>query len=475
MFSSLRARLWLSYALLLFVALVFSSIILIFYLPRSPLFYRQTYARFEAIQTMLLASHPELTSLPAIHALPILQDMGEIYQVRILIYDPDQKLIIDSRAGSTTPLILSRRALLARSNLIIRDETGRSWLFYISKQADGKLLLVGEVRPRIVFLAILTSEIIPPFLVAGLLALILALIVAYGLARWIANPLQTIVLASRRVPVEDSPALPLHGPREIQELTRAFNAMLGRVQATQRSQREFIANVSHELKTPLTAIQGFAQALQDGTADTEAARLQAAGVIQDEAERMNRMVIDLLDLARLDAGTLVLHKSQVDLPFLLAKIIRKFTPQAHKAGVIINLVSENDASLVGDGDRLAQVFTNLVDNALKYTLTGGRIDLLVRPVNSPFPAVEVNVTDNGPGIPLGSLPNIFNRFYQADPSRPGGKKHGAGLGLAIVKEIVAAHDGTITVRSEPGNGSTFTVTLPRTAPDAHPGLSRFKK
>jgi two-component system sensor histidine kinase ResE len=188
--------------------------------------------------------------------------------------------------------------------------------------------------------------------------------------------------------------------------------MNNRVQTSRKSQRDFVANVSHELKTPLTSIQGFAQAILDGTADTPEAQQQAARVIYDEAGSMHRMVLDLLDLARLDAGTLELQRAAVNLPDLLNSIAEKFTPQAHAAGVSISVESANLPALMGDGDRLAQVFSNLVDNALKHTPAGGLVTLRVRltdPTTSPGAGseIQVDVADTGAGIPPEALPHIF--------------------------------------------------------------------
>jgi signal transduction histidine kinase len=475
MFSSLRARLWLSYALLVLAALFLTAVILVLYLLRSPVVYRQVYARLEAIQGVLLTTNPDLTDLPSVQSKSILQSSDKTFNVRILIYNSDRTLVIDSRADTNVPMASIRRIAWTRNNLALRDVNGKIWLYYLSRQADGKYLLLGVPRPRLALLTIVKNEIFPPFLVAGLAALLLSLLVAYGLARWIGNPLQMLVTASRRMPHADAHSVPLHGPREVQTLTRAFNAMTARVQASQQSQREFVANVSHELKTPLTSIQGFAQALQDGTADTDASRQHAVAVIQEETGRMHRMVVDLLDLARLDAGTLVLQHVAVDLPALLKNVAEKFIPQANATGVKICVEAAGLPTITGDADRLAQVFTNLVDNALKSTPAGGSITLQGTTGTSPGLVVQVEVSDNGTGIPSEALAHIFDRFYQADPSRPGGRKHGAGLGLAIVREIVTAHGGTISVRSGLGTGSTFTVTLPLTMPEATAMLSRNKR
>jgi signal transduction histidine kinase len=250
------------------------------------------------------------------------------------------------------------------------------------------------------------------------------------------------------------------GPHEVQDLTRAFNSMIERVHSSQQSQRDFVANVSHELKTPLTSIQGFAQAILDDTADTPEARKQAAQIIYNESARMHRMALDLLDLARLEAGTADLKMSTVDVGVLLRSIVEKFSPQATKAGVDLRLdISDNLPVLVADGDRLAQVFTNLVDNALKFTPVHGQVTLSAKKAGA---ELELSVADSGVGVESEALSRLFDRFYQVDASRSraGGEGHGAGLGLAIVKEIVQAHGGKIGVRSQVGHGTTFTIQLP---------------
>ena len=233
------------------------------------------------------------------------------------------------------------------------------------------------------------------------------------------------------------------------------------MESSQRSQRDFVANVSHELKTPLTSIQGFAQAILDDTADTPEARQQAAQIIYDEAGRMHRMALDLLDLARLEAGTADLKMSSVDLDVLLRNILEKFPRLAQTTGVNLQLnIPEKLPVLIGDGDRLAQVFTNLVDNALKFTPANGSVTLQAVKVGTDM---EISITDTGIGIPKEALPRLFDRFYQVDPSRAGGERHGAGLGLAIVQEIIQSHNGRISVRSEVGRGTTFVIHLPLAA------------
>jgi two-component system sensor histidine kinase ResE len=238
--------------------------------------------------------------------------------------------------------------------------------------------------------------------------------------------------------------------------------MSARLHASQQSQRDFVANVSHELKTPLTSIQGFAQAILDGTASTPEEQQQAAQVVYDESGRMYRMVLDLLELARLDAGTVEFEVGEVDLGLLLQAVVERFAPQSSQAEVELVSAVEGLPPVTGDGDRLAQVFNNLVDNALKHTPPGGQVQLEGKMEGG---QVLVSVKDNGPGIPEDELSRIFERFYQLDKSRRGGPTHGSGLGLAIANQIVHAHRGEISVRSIVGVGSEFIVRLPIVQPN----------
>jgi signal transduction histidine kinase len=239
---------------------------------------------------------------------------------------------------------------------------------------------------------------------------------------------------------------------------RAFNAMLKRVAAAQRAQKALVANVSHELKTPLTAIQGFSQALLDGTASSEGARHQAVQTIHGEAERMYRLVADLLDLARLDAGIGDLRVTAVDVGALIGTLQERFSPIAAAANVGLDWSIPDDLpQLSGDGDRLMQALANILDNAIKFAPPGTQ----VRFTAEVFPhELHLVILDGGPGIPETDLERIFERFYQVDASRQGGKTHGAGLGLAIARETVEGHGGKIHVRSALGHGAEFSVHLP---------------
>ena len=470
MSSTLRSRLWWSYALVTTAALAVVAVILLIYIIQNPSTYRQANARLTVVAALMRKNETDWASLTRDALQAQIERIDDNYDIRIIIYNNKRQVMADSRSAQQSPLKMPFLPRL-RVSSVLRDQNGQYWLYVVQHLESGRWLLVTVPRPAVPFLTVLSDELMLPVFIAAIVALTISLLVAFWLARWVGDPLQQIVAASRQMPSAQAKLLMPRGPHEVQELTQAFNEMNSRVQASQKSQREFVANVSHELKTPLTSVQGFAQAILDGTADTPESRQQATRVIYDEAGRMHRMVLDLLELARLDAGTLDLQRLPVDLPALLNNVAEKFTPQARAAQLSIRVETTALPTVTGDGDRLAQVFTNLVDNALKNTPAGGSVTLRAALTGS---EVQVNVVDSGAGISPEALPHIFERFFQADPSRPGGEKHGTGLGLAIVREIVKAHGGKISVCSAPGTGSTFTVTLPLTAPDTS-SVIRHKK
>ncbi|MGD8623821.1 MAG: ATP-binding protein [Anaerolineae bacterium] len=300
----------------------------------------------------------------------------------------------------------------------------------------------------------------------GLLAIVVAAVSGGLLARTALRPIdritQTALTISR---TEDlSRRLDVGGPAdEVGRLAATFNEMLGRLETLFRTQRRFIADVSHELRTPLTTVQGNVDLLRRGAAEDAETRHETLADIEAEVARMSRLVADLLLLARVDAGV-DLEKEPVELDTLLLEIYRQ--ARLISDGVEVKLGHEDQAVVLGDADRLRQLFLNLVDNALKYTPPGGQVTLSLYREEA---WVRVVVADTGIGIPAEDLesgpkgiPLIFERFYRADParSRPQG---GSGLGLSIAHWITQAHGGEIDVQSEVGRGSTFTVRLPARA------------
>ncbi|TVY04534.1 HAMP domain-containing sensor histidine kinase [Cohnella terricola] len=236
-----------------------------------------------------------------------------------------------------------------------------------------------------------------------------------------------------------------------------------------KMRKDFVANVSHEIRTPLSMVQGYSEALMDDIAASPEERRELVQVIHDESLRMGRLVKDLLDLARMEAGYLEMNFQHLDMNALLSRVYRKFAALAKERQIALSK-SEEDPSLMleaGDGDRLEQVLTNLMDNALRHTPSGASIELRASRVEKDDGEwIEIQIIDEGQGIPPEDLPYIFERFYKADKARKRGASGGTGLGLAIVKNLIVAHGGTIGAVSEIGVGTTFTILLPTTTRSA---------
>jgi signal transduction histidine kinase len=309
-----------------------------------------------------------------------------------------------------------------------------------------------DLRQRLIFAGIIGSA---TALVAGFL---LWLSLYRPLGR-VTSGIRAVARGSYRERV------PVSGPSEVQALARDVNTMADSVEASQTALREFLANVSHELKTPLTSIRGFSQAMLDGTLETPEERTRAARVIDTESRRLLHLVGELLDLSRIESGQQQMALEPVRLGELLAHIGDVFGLRAEEAGVALVIAAAEDVMVNADFDRIEQVLGNLVDNAMRHSSRGGRIEIGTRPGGRRF--VELYVRDGGPGIRSEELPHVFDRFYRSAEETAGS---GAGLGLAISKEIVRAHGGEIRAEAPAGGGSVFAFSLPL-APSEREGTS----
>lgn len=223
--------------------------------------------------------------------------------------------------------------------------------------------------------------------------------------------------------------------------------------------KDFIANVSHELRTPLAMLQGYSEAIIDDIAGDPAETKELAQIIHDESVRMSRLVNDLLNLGRMEAGFIELEKENVHLAPVLDKIVRKFMGVGKERNISVTSDLEFPVSdeFFLDIDRMEQVFTNLIDNALRHTEAGGKVTLYATMKEQ---SLYMEVRDTGSGIPEEDLPFVFERFYKADKARTRGRS-GTGLGLSIVKQIVLAHGGKIAVHSKLGEGTSFSIHIPK--------------
>lgn len=227
--------------------------------------------------------------------------------------------------------------------------------------------------------------------------------------------------------------------------------------------RDFVANISHEIRTPLSMLQGYSEALLDDIVVEEEERKELVQVIYDESLRMGRLVNDFLDIARMEAGHVDMSYQEIDLRGILRRVHRKFQVYAKEREVSLSAEFSDEPLVImqGDEDRLEQVLTNLLDNALRHTPAGKSITVSGDRLSVNGKAyIHLKIKDEGQGIPQEDLPYIFERFYKADKARKRGSSGGTGLGLAIVKNLIDQHQGQIVVDSLPGSGTTFTLLLP---------------
>ena len=306
------------------------------------------------------------------------------------------------------------------------------------------------------------SDLVPRLLISGLAGLGVALLVGLVITRSIYNPLRRITGAVHAVGSgRYDTRVPEEGPEETRELGRALNRMAEQVQEKEQTLQDFMADVSHELRTPLTSIRGFTQALLDGTVQDEEQRLHSAQVIDDEARRMLRLVNDLLDLARMQAGEFRLHREPIAPTELLEHIVDVFAPRAEEAGIALRTEVQGTLPPVSmDFDRMVQVLNNFVANAIQYTrqgsvTLGARID---------SDQLVITIADTGDGIPPDELAFLFERFYRGDSTA---RRRGTGLGLAITREIARAHSGDVDVHTVVGEGTSFRIAIP-VAPASEP-------
>jgi signal transduction histidine kinase len=467
MFTSLRARLWVTYAIIILLILSILGVGTFVYIIRNPIIDRQAIQKLN-LSLGLIQRQTKNLNINLGRNPDYLNRISDSLSIRLILMDADWRVIYDTdpeSSGFDWPVDKKTPDLQGRVN----DQEGKTWLFESWKTPNGFQLILTVPRQGGIQLLrspqlrqMLRDDFLPTFFRTGLIAFFLAIIFAIWLGNWIANPLKRIETASRGLSSSEFVEIPLKGPDEVQALAGAYNEMVNRVQATQQSQRDFVANVSHELKTPLTSIQGFSQAILDGAVDSGDALRKAATIIKIESDRMYRLVVDLLDLARFDAGTLALERKALNVKAMLNHVTNQLIPQAAEAQVHLTLEVDTLPTFVGDQDRLAQVFTNLIDNAIKHTPQDGIVQ-----VDAWYEAghMRIQVRDSGEGIEDEHLSRIFERFYKIDKSRKKDGEPGTGLGLAIAKQIIEMHGGNISVSSTIGVGTIFEVMLPVVKPD----------
>ena len=282
------------------------------------------------------------------------------------------------------------------------------------------------------------------------------MLVTLALSARILRPVERLTAAAQRMEKGDlAVRVPVESEDEIGQLAHAFNAMAGSLASQEQLRRNMVGDVAHELRTPLTNLRGYLEAARDGLVAPDGALVDN---LYEETMLLNRLVIDLQDLAQAEAGQLTLVRQPAALEGIVEQAVAILRPQAEAKGITLSDRSCRPLCpwWMSIATRVGQVLRNLLNNAVAHTPDGGEITVSARAMDQ---EVAVSVHDTGTGIAPEHLPYVFDRFYRADKSRAR-QTGGAGLGLAIVKQLVVAHGGSISVESVPGQGSTFTFTLP---------------
>jgi signal transduction histidine kinase len=397
---------------------------------------------------------------------PLVEQIGQVTGERVVLADEEGRIVADSAGelvGQTArhdwapppPPIIHHGA---KAGVLYADFPG--W-----GGGPGSEVFLAPANRALVLIAI----------VAGLSAVLLIL----GLSRRILAPVEALTVAVQRMEAGDlSQRVDIASRDEIGDLARAFNSMADGLAQLEQLRRNMVTDVAHELRTPLSNIQGYLEALQDGVVEPDRHMI---GSLHEEAMLLNRLVDDLQELSLAEAGQLRLERQPVALADVVDRAVEAVRPRAEAEGATLQVDLPGDLPLVDvDPKRIGQVLRNLLDNGLAHTPPGGEIGVAAHVAcpepgdalslskgrrTSPEPGrrsgqwVEVSVRDTGAGIAAKDLPYIFERFYRADKSRSRATG-GAGLGLAIVRQLVEAHGGRIWVHSTEGEGSTFTFTLP---------------
>ncbi|HJS27134.1 MAG TPA: ATP-binding protein [Actinomycetota bacterium] len=339
--------------------------------------------------------------------------------------------------------------------LLQRLPTIRSKLGSVIVFAVGMTLLLVYLILGVGFQVFTIRERWWELVLAGVIGAAIALVIARWVARGMTQPLRDMAQAAHRMETGDySQRVTTESRDEVGQLAVAFNRMSSELESLERLRRDLVANVSHELKTPISALRAHLENLLDGVERPDPETLQ---VMLAQSERLGRLVDQLLELSRLESGDVPLDRGSVELAPLVAEVLSEIEVARPDRRVrLADAVPEDIPPLFADRERVHQVLFNLLDNAVRFTPAGGRVTVSASGHNG---SVDVAVADTGPGISPEDLPRVFERFYRVDRSRSR-DDGGTGIGLAIARSVVEAHGGRIWAESQPGQGSTFTFELP---------------
>jgi len=391
---------------------------------------------------------------------------------RLLLLDRQRRVVWDSGGRDTIGQVIAvlatkRVANVAEAEPVLGGEPYLAAAVALAPARDplGAAFLV-VARPRSSVTAAAAGQLTPLLLVTGVAALLVAMLLVVLVGRSLTRPLTQLAAAAEDIADGNySRRVGIRGDDEIGMLGTAFDRMAEAVERARKVQRDFLANLSHELKTPLTSLIGFSQALVDGSLKTVAERARAATIVHEESERVLRMAQELLDLARVEAGSIGLLIAPVDLGGQLQQELEILRPRADERSLTLTLdVPPDMPPVAADPERLHQVLDNLLDNAVKYAPSGSAVTAVARVVGG---SIEI-VISNPVGDHRPDPERMFDRFYRADPSRSAAG--GVGLGLAISREMATAMKGRLWADFDSADNLQIHLSLP--AADQHTTLFR---
>ena len=477
--GGLRLRLLAGFALVIFLSLAFAGLAAVFLLRDQ-----QAEAAEQRIGRLVptfseRVTEMELYGFPTARIRRELAPLAAYFEVRIFLLDQNRRVVLDTHdrqpmLGATLNVVERTISSSPEQDMVpfrsFRERVQGQDLYLFTASQPIPMLPAGvplrQPESTLVIAVPATdvtaawARLLPNLVLAGGGAALFAVVAATIISARITRPITAMTRASEAMAEGDyDQRVDASGSDEVAALAGAFNQMASQVSRSNRAMRQLLGNVSHELKTPLTSIQGFSQALLDGMATDEAEREQFAALINQEAEAMRALVDDLLYLSSLEAGDLPLALDDVDFDGLVAAGIRRLAFRAQEEQIEVRH-DANGALVRGDGRRLEQVVANLLDNAIRFSPAGSEVHLRTQANGA---TVTLEVHNGGEPIPEQDLAHVFDRFYQADPARSDAAH--TGLGLAIVNELVQAHGGDVAVRSSRTDGTTFTVRLPRQGPN----------
>jgi len=339
-------------------------------------------------------------------------------------------------------------------------------------QANGQLigallLAVPEQYPNGFSPYAFLTNVNQAILLAGLLVALAVVICSFVMVRRLTRPLTALTQAAEQMKSGNytQRVTPPKGKDELERLAVTFNAMADTIEADvnelrhqEQWRRDLLANIAHDLATPLTAIQGFSEALADNVITAPEARQETAQLIGREVQRLRRLVGEMQHMTSLESGRIQPELAPLDMHALVDETLAVIKPECEQAGICLyNEIAPTTPSVLADSDRITQVLLNLLDNARRHTPAGGKITVEAQLKGQ---MLLVSVRDTGTGISASDLPYIFERFYKVDRARSASGDRGSGLGLSIVKAIITAHGGTISAISEPGKGTCIQFSLP---------------